>query len=99
MTTIEKIVARKAGIEGDRPGQTVVCDVGMTVVIDLQSATGWVQPPSMAGGCRAAQDGCTASTQERTPPPACSPIGPSCSRRLPAPRLTSIPDLPLETRS
>ncbi|MFI8205494.1 aconitase/3-isopropylmalate dehydratase large subunit family protein [Streptomyces sp. NPDC085937] len=44
MTMIEKILARKAGVEEVRPGQTVVCDVDMTVMIDLQFATGWVQP-------------------------------------------------------
>lgn len=44
MTMIEKILARKGGIEEVRPGQTVVCDVDMTVMIDLQFATSWVQP-------------------------------------------------------
>lgn len=44
MTMIEKILARKAGLEHVSAGQTVVCDVDMTVMIDLQFATGWVQP-------------------------------------------------------
>ncbi|MBX7555320.1 aconitase/3-isopropylmalate dehydratase large subunit family protein [Streptomyces sp. NPDC004232] len=44
MTMIEKILARKAGVDQVRPGQTVVCDVDMTVMIDLQFATSWVQP-------------------------------------------------------
>jgi 3-isopropylmalate/(R)-2-methylmalate dehydratase large subunit len=44
MTMMEKILARKAGVEQVRPGDTVVCDVDMTVMIDLQFATGWVQP-------------------------------------------------------
>jgi 3-isopropylmalate/(R)-2-methylmalate dehydratase large subunit len=44
MTMIEKILARKAGVQVVRPGQTVVCDVDMTVMIDLQFATSWVQP-------------------------------------------------------
>jgi 3-isopropylmalate/(R)-2-methylmalate dehydratase large subunit len=44
MTMIEKILARKAGLERVRPGDTVVCDVDMTVMIDLQFATSWVQP-------------------------------------------------------
>ena len=44
MTMIEKILARKAGVDRVSVGQTVVCDVDMTVMIDLQFATGWVQP-------------------------------------------------------
>ncbi|WP_370153038.1 aconitase/3-isopropylmalate dehydratase large subunit family protein [Streptacidiphilus sp. EB129] len=44
MTMIEKILARKAGLEQVVAGDTVVCDVDMTVMIDLQFATGWVQP-------------------------------------------------------
>ncbi|MFC1407667.1 aconitase/3-isopropylmalate dehydratase large subunit family protein [Streptacidiphilus sp. N1-12] len=41
---IEKILARNAGLDQVTVGQTVVCDVDMTVMIDLQFATGWVQP-------------------------------------------------------
>jgi 3-isopropylmalate/(R)-2-methylmalate dehydratase large subunit len=44
MTMLEKILARKAGVEQVRVGDTVVCDVDMTVMIDLQFATSWVQP-------------------------------------------------------
>jgi len=44
MTVIEKILARKAGLEKVTVGQTVLCDVDLTVLIDLQFATGWVQP-------------------------------------------------------
>lgn len=44
MTMMEKILARKAGVEQVRPGDTVVCDVDLTVMIDLQFATAWVQP-------------------------------------------------------
>jgi 3-isopropylmalate/(R)-2-methylmalate dehydratase large subunit len=44
MTMIEKILARKAGLEQVTAGQTVVCDVDMTVMIDLQFATMWMQP-------------------------------------------------------
>jgi 3-isopropylmalate/(R)-2-methylmalate dehydratase large subunit len=44
MTMIEKILARSAGLAEVHTGQTVVCDVDMTVMIDLQFATGWIQP-------------------------------------------------------
>ncbi|MGW1003467.1 3-isopropylmalate dehydratase large subunit [Streptomyces sp. NPDC002520] len=44
MTMIDKILARKAGLDHVAPGDTVVCDVDMTVMIDLQFATSWVQP-------------------------------------------------------
>ncbi|HEX4250398.1 MAG TPA: aconitase/3-isopropylmalate dehydratase large subunit family protein [Pseudonocardia sp.] len=44
MTMIEKILARSAGQAEVHVGQTVVCDVDMTVMIDLQFATGWIQP-------------------------------------------------------
>jgi len=44
MTMMEKILARKAGVDHVSAGDTVVCDVDMTVMIDLQFATGWVQP-------------------------------------------------------
>jgi 3-isopropylmalate/(R)-2-methylmalate dehydratase large subunit len=44
MTMIEKILARSAGLDEVRAGQTVVCDVDMTVMIDLQFATSWIQP-------------------------------------------------------
>ncbi|GAB3970998.1 aconitase/3-isopropylmalate dehydratase large subunit family protein [Actinoallomurus acanthiterrae] len=48
MTMIEKILARSAGLDRVRTGQTVVCDVDMTVLIDLQFATAWVQPLRIA---------------------------------------------------
>ncbi|HEV7420268.1 MAG TPA: aconitase/3-isopropylmalate dehydratase large subunit family protein [Mycobacterium sp.] len=44
MTIIEKIFARKAGLDSVGPGDTVVVDVDMTVMIDLQFATMWLQP-------------------------------------------------------
>ena len=44
MTIIEKIFARKAGLGSVSPGETVVVDVDMTVLIDLQFATMWIQP-------------------------------------------------------
>jgi 3-isopropylmalate/(R)-2-methylmalate dehydratase large subunit len=44
MTIIEKIFARKAGLTSVGPGATVVVDVDMTVLIDLQFATMWMQP-------------------------------------------------------
>lgn len=44
MTVIEKILARKAGLDTVAPGDTVVIDVEMTVLIDLQFATMWLRP-------------------------------------------------------
>jgi 3-isopropylmalate/(R)-2-methylmalate dehydratase large subunit len=44
MTILEKIFARKAGLDSASPGDTVVVDVDMTVLIDLQFATMWMQP-------------------------------------------------------
>ncbi|MBB5164038.1 aconitase/3-isopropylmalate dehydratase large subunit family protein [Mycobacterium sp. AZCC_0083] len=44
MTIIEKIFARKAGLDSVGPGDTVVVDVDMTVLIDLQFATMWLRP-------------------------------------------------------
>jgi 3-isopropylmalate/(R)-2-methylmalate dehydratase large subunit len=44
MTIIEKILARKSGHDSVAPGDTVVVDVDMTVLIDLQFATMWIQP-------------------------------------------------------
>src|SRR3984885_7777242 len=44
MTIIEKIFARKAGLGTVHAGYTVVADVDMTVLIDLQFATMWLQP-------------------------------------------------------
>jgi 3-isopropylmalate/(R)-2-methylmalate dehydratase large subunit len=44
MTMIEKILARKAGRESVSAGDTVVVEVDMTVLIDLQFATMWIQP-------------------------------------------------------
>ena len=44
MTIIEKIFARKAGLDSVSPGDTVVVDIDMTVLIDLQFATMWIQP-------------------------------------------------------
>jgi 3-isopropylmalate/(R)-2-methylmalate dehydratase large subunit len=44
MTIIEKILAGKAGSASVSPGDTVVVGVDMTVLIDLQFATMWIQP-------------------------------------------------------
>ncbi len=44
MTIIEKIFAGKAGLDAVSVGDTVVVDVDMTVLIDLQFATMWIQP-------------------------------------------------------
>lgn len=44
LTIIEKILARKSGLEALSPGDTVVVDVDMTVLIDLQFATMWIPP-------------------------------------------------------
>ena len=44
MTMIEKIMARKAGRDSVSVGETVVVDVDMTVLIDLQFATMWIEP-------------------------------------------------------
>src|ERR1700751_120388 len=44
MTIIEKIFARKAGVDTVSAGDTAVVDVDMTVLIDLQFATMWLEP-------------------------------------------------------
>ncbi|WP_328610339.1 aconitase/3-isopropylmalate dehydratase large subunit family protein [Amycolatopsis sp. NBC_00345] len=44
LTMIEKLLARKAGVERVRPGDTVTVDVDLCVLIDLQFATRWLQP-------------------------------------------------------
>ncbi|TDL07501.1 3-isopropylmalate dehydratase large subunit [Mycolicibacterium obuense] len=44
MTMIEHILARKAGLPEVRVGDTVTVEVDMTVLIDLQFATMWLQP-------------------------------------------------------
>jgi 3-isopropylmalate/(R)-2-methylmalate dehydratase large subunit len=48
MTIIEKILARGAGLEEAHSGDVVVCDVDMTVLIDLQFATLWKDPTRIA---------------------------------------------------
>jgi 3-isopropylmalate/(R)-2-methylmalate dehydratase large subunit len=48
MTIIEKILARKAGRDRVEVGEFVVCDVDMTVLIDLQFATLWASPTRVA---------------------------------------------------
>lgn len=48
MTIIEKILARKAGLDRVAPGEVVVCDVDMTVLIDLQFAASWQDPTRIA---------------------------------------------------
>jgi hypothetical protein len=45
---IEKILARAAGLGTVTAGQTIVCDVDMAVMIDLQFATDWIQPLRIA---------------------------------------------------
>jgi 3-isopropylmalate/(R)-2-methylmalate dehydratase large subunit len=44
MTIIEKIFADKSNLNSVSPGDTVVVDVDMTVLIDLQFATMWIAP-------------------------------------------------------
>ncbi|WP_019929676.1 aconitase/3-isopropylmalate dehydratase large subunit family protein [Nocardia sp. BMG111209] len=44
MTMIENLLARKAGVPLVRPGDTVIVEVDMCVLIDLQFATSWIQP-------------------------------------------------------
>src|ERR1700739_1312273 len=44
LTIIEKILARKAGLDEVSPGATVGVDGDMTVLIDLQFATMWIAP-------------------------------------------------------
>ncbi len=48
MTIIEKILARAARRAHVAPGDVVVCDVDMTVLIDLQFATMWQTPRRIA---------------------------------------------------
>jgi 3-isopropylmalate/(R)-2-methylmalate dehydratase large subunit len=54
MTIIEKILARKAGRDHVEVGEFVVCDVDMTVLIDLQFATLWASPTRIADADRLA---------------------------------------------
>jgi 3-isopropylmalate/(R)-2-methylmalate dehydratase large subunit len=48
MTMIEKILARGSELEHVEVGDVVVCDVDMTVLIDLQFATMWAEPNRIA---------------------------------------------------
>ena len=48
MTMIEKILARAAGSDHVAVGEFVVCEVDMTVLIDLQFATLWASPTRIA---------------------------------------------------
>ena len=48
MTMIEKVLARHASLDQVAVGQTVVCDVDMTLMIDLQFAMQWIQPLRIA---------------------------------------------------
>ena len=48
MTMIEKILARTAGRGHVEVGEFVVCEVDMTVLIDLQFATLWASPTRIA---------------------------------------------------
>jgi 3-isopropylmalate/(R)-2-methylmalate dehydratase large subunit len=48
MTIIEKILARAGAREHVEVGEFVVCDVDMTVLIDLQFATMWSSPTRIA---------------------------------------------------
>jgi 3-isopropylmalate/(R)-2-methylmalate dehydratase large subunit len=54
MTIIEKILARAAGRDHVDVGEFVVCDVDMTVLIDLQFATLWASPTRIADADRLA---------------------------------------------
>jgi 3-isopropylmalate/(R)-2-methylmalate dehydratase large subunit len=48
LTMIEKILARAAGRDRVDVGEFIVCDVDMTVLIDLQFATLWASPTRVA---------------------------------------------------
>jgi 3-isopropylmalate/(R)-2-methylmalate dehydratase large subunit len=48
MTMIEKILARASGRDSVEVGEFVVCDVDMTVLIDLQFASMWASPTRIA---------------------------------------------------
>jgi 3-isopropylmalate/(R)-2-methylmalate dehydratase large subunit len=48
MTMIDKILARAAGVDHVGVGDVVVCDVDMTVLIDLQFAGTWAPPTRIA---------------------------------------------------
>jgi 3-isopropylmalate/(R)-2-methylmalate dehydratase large subunit len=48
MTIIEKILARASGSDRVKAGDVVVCEVDMTVLIDLQFATMWAPPTRIA---------------------------------------------------
>lgn len=54
MTMIEKILARRSGLAEVHAGDTVVCEVDMSVLIDLQFATLWFQPVKIADPDRVA---------------------------------------------
>jgi 3-isopropylmalate/(R)-2-methylmalate dehydratase large subunit len=54
MTIIEKILARAAGRDHVDVGEFVVCEVDMTVLIDLQFATLWASPTKIADADRLA---------------------------------------------
>ncbi len=54
MPMVDKLLARAAGLDRVSVGQTVVVDVDMTVLIDLQFATGWVEPLKIADADRLA---------------------------------------------
>jgi 3-isopropylmalate/(R)-2-methylmalate dehydratase large subunit len=54
MTMIEKILARASGRDQVEVGEFVVCDVDMTVLIDLQFATLWASPTRIADANRLA---------------------------------------------
>jgi 3-isopropylmalate/(R)-2-methylmalate dehydratase large subunit len=48
MTIIEKVLARASGSDRVTAGDVVVCEVDMTVLIDLQFATRWASPTRIA---------------------------------------------------
>ncbi|WP_042433339.1 3-isopropylmalate dehydratase large subunit [Streptacidiphilus anmyonensis] len=48
MTMMERILARRAGLASVAVGDTVTVDVDMTVLIDLQFSTMWLQPLRIA---------------------------------------------------
>jgi len=54
MTMIERILSRRAGVPEVHAGDTVTVDVDMTVLIDLQFATRWLQPLRIADPDRVA---------------------------------------------
>ena len=81
MTMIEKILARAAGHDHVDVGEFVVCEVDMTVLIDLQFATLWASPTRIADARppRGDHGPRRAGALDRRTPTAASALAPSSS--------------------